>query len=86
MQRGHDPLGQHAGAEAARGAAGDAAVEDQLHLIGTAEIEIFSDHFFEETASGDGAIEDLGQGELGLENRELIPIAGSPVRRGEGMR
>ena len=31
-------------------------------------------------------IEGLRQGELGLQDRELIPIAGHPVRRGEGMR
>ena len=86
VQRGHDALGQHAGAEAPGRAARDAPIEDQLHLIGTAEVEILADDLFEETAAGQRPIEDLGQRELGLQDRELIPIAGGAVRRGEGMR
>ena len=57
-----------------------------MHLIGAAEVEILADDLFEEAPPGARAIEDLGQGELGLEDRELIPIAGRPVRGGEGMR
>ena len=86
VQRGHDPLGQDARAEAPRRAARDASIEDQLHLIGPADVEILADDLFEETAPGERPIEDLGQGELGLQDRELIPIAGRAVRGGEGMR
>ena len=32
-------------------AARDAPIEDQLHLIGTADVEILADDFFEETAA-----------------------------------
>jgi hypothetical protein len=86
VQRGHNPLGQNARAEAPRRATGDTPVEDQLHLIGSAEIEILPDDLLEETTPRDRPIEHLGQGELGLQDRELIPITGRPVRWGEGMR
>ena len=86
VERRDDAFGQDAGAEAAGRAARDASIEDQLHLIGTAEVEILADDFFEETAPGERTIEDLGQGELGLQDRELIPIARRAVRGGEGMR
>ena len=65
---------------------GDAAVENQLHLIGTAEVEILADDLFEEAAAGARPIEDLGQGEFGLEDRQLIAIARGAVGGGEGMR
>ena len=59
MQRGHDALGQHARAEAPGRATGDAAIEDQLHLIGAPEVEILADDLFEETAPGARPVEDL---------------------------
>src|SRR6266446_8848261 len=51
----------------------------KLHLIGAPEVEILPDDLFEEAAAGDGTIEDLGQGELGLQDGELVPIAGRSV-------
>ena len=48
VQRGRDAVGQDAGAEAAGRAAVDPAAEDQLHLVGTAEIEVLADHLLEE--------------------------------------
>src|SRR5207247_8273832 len=66
-------------------AARDASIKDQLHLVRTTDVEILAHHFFEETAARERPIEDLGQRELGLEDRELIPIAGGTVRAGEGM-
>jgi hypothetical protein len=86
VERRDDALGEHAGAEAAGSATGDAAVEDQLHVIGTTEVEILADDFFEEAAARVGPVEDLRQRELGLEDRELIAIASGAVRGGEGMR
>ena len=61
-------LSQDARAEASRRAARYAAVEDRLHLIGTAQVEIFTDDLFEETAACERPIEHLGQGELGLQD------------------
>ena len=85
LERGHDALGQDPGAEAPGCSTRDASIEDQLHLIRTAEIEILADDFFEETAAGHRSIEDLREGELGLQDGELIAIPGGPVRRREGM-
>src|SRR5947208_540303 len=56
----------------------------ELQLIGPAEVEILAHHFFEEAAAGARPIEDLGQGEFRLEDRELIAIAGGAVGGGEG--
>ena len=64
----------------------DAAVEDQLHLIGPADVEVLADDFLEEDAAGDGPVQNLGQRELGLQDRELIAVAGLPICGGEGMR
>ena len=86
VERGNDAFGQDARAKAAGGPARDASVEDQLHLVRTAEVEIFSDDFFEETAAGERPIEDLGQRKLCLQDREMVPIARSAVRGREGMR
>ena len=56
-----DVLGDDAGAEPSRGAAGDPAIEDQLDLVGAAEIEVLADHLFEEQPAMHRAIEHLGQ-------------------------
>src|SRR5512139_891940 len=79
VERGHDPLRQDAGAEAAWGPAGDAAVEEELHLIGPPEVEILADHLFEEPAARERTVEDLGEGELALQDRQVIPIAACAV-------
>lgn len=72
VQRGRDTLGEDAGAHASRGAAGDAAIEDQLNLVRTAEIEVLADHLLEEQAAVHRAIEPLGQGKLGLQDRDVV--------------
>ena len=84
MERRHNAFGEDAGAKLAGRAAGDAPIEDQLHLIRTTDVEILANHFFEETAARERPIEHLGQRELGLQNRELIPIAGGAMGRREG--
>ena len=83
VQRRHAPLGQHARAEPTGRAARDPTIEDQLHLIGPADVEILADDLFEEAAPGDGTIKDLGQRELGLQDRELIPIPGGAMGPGK---
>lgn len=86
VKRGDDALGEHAATKPARGAAGDSAIEDQLHLIGPPKVEIPANHLFEETLAGQRPIEDLNQRELGLQDREMVPIPSLAMRRGEGMR
>src|SRR3990172_10943333 len=84
MERRHDTFGQHARPKAAGCAARDASIKDQLHLIRPTDVEILANHFFEETAARERPIEDLGQRELGLQDGEVISIAGGAVGRGEG--
>ena len=86
VQRGGDALGEDAGAEAAGGAAGDAAAEDQLHLVGAADVEVLADDLLEEDAAGGGAVEHLGEGELGLQDGDVVAVAGPAIGGGEGMR
>ena len=45
----------------------------------------FPDHFLEETAAGQRAVEDLGQSELGLENRDVVAISGTAILARERM-
>jgi hypothetical protein len=62
------------------------ALEDQLHLIRASQIEVLADDFFKEDPAVDGAIEHLGEGELRLQDRELITVAGPTILSGEGVR
>ena len=85
MQRGDDPLGDDPGAEGPRGALGDAPLEDQAHAVGATEIEVFPDQVLEQMTPGHGSVEDLGAGEFGLKDRQLIAEAGGMIRGGEGL-
>jgi hypothetical protein len=75
------PLGNYPGAEPARGSGGDAARKDQLHLVGPAQGEVLAQDLLEKEASLHGAVQHLGERALQLQDRELVPVAGSPVRR-----
>src|SRR5450755_2509758 len=68
------------------GAAGDLAVEYQADLGRASDIEVLADDLFEEDASGHRLVEHLGEGELGLQDRELVAIAGSAVAGWKRMR
>ena len=61
MQRGNHAVGDDACAEPSRRARRDAAVEDQLHLTGPADIEILADDFLEKNPSGDWTVQHLSQ-------------------------
>jgi hypothetical protein len=56
------------------------------HLIGPAEVEVLADHLLEEQAPVDGLGEHLGQGELGLQDRDVVAVAGLAACTGERMR
>jgi hypothetical protein len=47
VEGGGDALGEDAGTQPSRGAAGNAAIKDQLDLVGAVEIEVLADHLFE---------------------------------------
>ena len=80
-----DPLGEDAGAHAARGAAGDAAIKDQLDLVGPTEIAVLADDLFEKQSAVHRTIEHLGQRKLSLPDRNIVAMASLSIRRGERM-
>ena len=79
VQGGRDTLGEDAGAQPSRGAAGNPAVKDQLDLIEPAEIEVLTDHLFEKQPAVHRAIEHLGEGKLGLQDRDVVAIPGPSI-------
>lgn len=58
----------------------------QLHLFGSAQIDIFPDDFLKEAASADGSIPDLGERKLRLQDRQLVAVTGSAAFGPKGMR
>ena len=64
----------------------DSTIEDQLDLLGAAEIEVLTDHLFKKHAAMHGTIKHLCGRELRLQDRDVIAIAGFAVGRGERMR
>jgi hypothetical protein len=66
--------------------ADDPTIEDELHLVGTTDIEVLPDDLLEEHATGHWLVEDLGQRELGLKDRQLVSNVPRTVLRREGMR
>jgi hypothetical protein len=62
VQRRRHVLRHDSGTQARRlAAARDPALEDELHLLRAAEIEVLADHLFEEQPAVGRAIEHLGQ-------------------------
>jgi hypothetical protein len=64
----------------------DPAIEDQADLVGSAQVEVVADHLLEEDASRHRPVQHLGQGELRLQDRDVVAVAGGPVSRGERVR
>src|SRR6266849_4093881 len=83
--RGH-AVGDDAGAKPRPRAARYPAIEDELHLLGTAEVEVLADHLFKEQTAVHRPVEHLSGGELHLQDRDIIAVAGLAVRRREGVR
>ncbi len=90
VQAGGDAVGDDPGPEPAgggpRAGAHEAAVEDETDLVGAAEVEVVPDDLFEEDPPGDGPVEHLGEGELGVQDGEVVAVAGGSVGRGERVR
>ena len=83
VEGGDDALGEHPGSKASWRLTADTSLEDQGDLVGTPEIEVVTDHLLEEDPPAEGPVEGLGQGELGLEDRDVVAITGAPVRPAE---
>ena len=82
-----DPVGDDPGAERpwrATAAPGDqAAAEDQADLVRPADVEVVAQHLLEEDPAGHRGVEHLGEGELRLQDRQLIGVPGVLVLNGE---
>jgi len=85
VKRRGDPNGYDPGAKAPGCATGHAPRKDQGDLIGATEVQVVTDHLLEEHPSGEWAVEHLGEGELGLEDRDVVAVAGPAVLPGEGV-
>ena len=57
----------------------DGGVEDETDLIGAADVEVVADDLLEEDPTRDRCVEHLGQGELGLQDRHVVAVAGGPI-------
>src|SRR5512142_1894097 len=62
------------------------AGEDELHLLGTAEVEVVDEQRLEERAGEAGSVEDEGARHLDLAHRDLPPVAGGAVGVGQRQR
>jgi hypothetical protein len=71
------------GAEGADGVAADPAAEDDLHVVGAAEVEVVDDQRLEEAAGMPGRVEHDGAGDLDLAHGGLPPVAGVTVGVGQ---
>jgi len=67
-------------------AGADLPVEDQTDLVRAAEVEVLPDHLLEQHPPAGRPVEHLGQTELRLQDRDVIPVAGGPVCGGERVR
>ena len=85
VQRGRDPFSDHPGAKGARGRLGNATLKDELHLIGTPQVQVLADDLLKEEATGQGSVQDLGERELGLQDGQVVGVTRLPVGLGEGM-
>src|SRR6201993_2277528 len=81
-----DLLRDHPGAKAGFRRARYPAIEDEFDLLRAAEIEVLADNLLEEQATVQGSVEDLGGGELRLQDRDIVAVAGLAVGSREGMR
>ncbi len=61
MQGRRDAFGDDARPKAARGGLGRAALENQLHLLRPAQVEVFADDGFKEQPASERTIQDLRQ-------------------------
>jgi hypothetical protein len=89
VERGIHALGDDPCPKPTRGGFGslshDSPLEDQLDLIGSADVEVFADDLLEEDAPGHRAVQDLSEGELRLKYRQLVSDTRRAVLGLEGM-
>ena len=83
------PVGDDPGAEPAwrraLAPALDAPLEDQRDLVRAAEVEVVADDLLEEDPPGGRPAQDLGEGELGPQDRQFVAVVRGDVADGERM-
>jgi len=81
VQGGHDARGNNARPTSAvvGSLSSHGAGKDQLHLIGTAQINVLADDLLEETAPVQTLFPDLGQGELRLKFGQNVTVTGPAI-------
>ena len=86
VQRGNHAIGNDPSAETPGSGFGHAPIEDQLDLLGTADIQVFANHILEENPAADRTVQHLSQGQLDLQDRDLVSVSGLSVsgRKGVG--
>src|SRR6266704_4057946 len=88
VQARGDPVGDDPGAEPARGGAralaDDAAAEDQADLVGPANGQVVGGGLAGKDPPADRLVQDLGEGELGLQHRDVVAAAWSAAEYGFG--
>ena len=75
MEGGVNIRGKDSGAEAAGRTPGNSASEDKLYTAGASQVNVVAYDLLEELTPGKGAVKDLGEADLELEDREVVVIA-----------
>ena len=85
VQARGDPFGDHPGAEPVpvSGVARDASAGGRRsgNLVGAADVEVVADDLLEEDPTRDRFVQHLGQRELGLQDRDVVAVAGGSIGR-----
>ncbi|MGC1213359.1 MAG: hypothetical protein WA890_19080 [Micromonospora sp.] len=71
------------GAEHALGGGADLLVEDELHVVGAADVEVVGGEGFERGTGVAGGGEHDGLGDLDLPHGDVPPVASGPIGGGE---
>jgi hypothetical protein len=77
---------QQPGAVATRWWGTHSPTEDDLHLLGTADVEVVGAQCLEEPAGLAGCVEHEGAGDLDLAHGDVPPVARGPVDLGQRQR
>src|SRR4051794_9879467 len=86
VQRRNDTFGDDTRTKPPRRSSADFPIKDELHLTRAPEVEIFPNDLLKEHAPCDGPIQHLSEGELRLQDRNLVAVPGPAISRGERMR
>jgi hypothetical protein len=85
VERGDHSAGEHPGPKTPRCLLRHTAAKDQLDHVRTADVEILPDDLLGQNAATQRTVQDLGQGELGLQDGQLIAVVGLTIGCRVGM-